>query len=90
MLICPEMAWYTVATVPGMQRPYVTSLTVLAGTVVLPAAPAAAFPGRPAGIAFQRHDHGLADIHTIKPDGTGDTQITFGWATDGAPDWRPA
>lgn len=35
-------------------------------------------------------DEAWGNLYTIKADGTGDTQITFGVATDEVPDWRPA
>ncbi len=35
-------------------------------------------------------DESWGNIYTIKADGTGDTQITFGGATDEVPDWKPA
>ncbi|WP_433616144.1 TolB family protein [Dactylosporangium sp. CA-139114] len=34
-------------------------------------------------------DEAWGHIFTIKPDGTGNTQVTFGPQTDEAPDWRP-
>jgi TolB protein len=35
-------------------------------------------------------DEGWGHVYTIHPDGTGNTQVTFGSKTDEVPDWRPA
>jgi Tol biopolymer transport system component len=63
---------------------------LLVASVLLVGPPVrAAFPGRNGRIAFSRTEGLYAHIWSMEPDGTGQTQLTFGSANDRAPTWSP-
>jgi TolB protein len=73
----------------------VYSITLLFGTVALATPAHATFRGNNGRLAFRRylnnaHSHGA--IFTIKPDGTGERQVTYPrpGVLDAEPDWSPS